>query len=544
MPITSLHHALAWVTLAAGCAGAASAQTVAPGRAPAAASSLLQDSAAARVTLGEIVWTGAALFTPAQQTALAQPFLDQALWPWQIEAWRMDLTRQLVAQGWINSGVRLAADALTPLPDGRWRLHLTVVAGVVQDLQINGLDDLDPGYVRQRLWPDPQAPLQLAQLRQRYQRLLEDPLLRQVNLQVQPGDAPGTAVLAVQVQRAPTLQWRLSAGNDTPPSIGGHALGVQATWRNLGGWGDALQWSVQAPPDRPEDARHSLSWRWPFKDSGVWLDAQTERGRAAVVEGDAQQLDIRSQLVRHELGLGQQLRDDGRSQWTQGLSVSWRQHQTTLAGEPFSFVPEEALGRTKVQTLRAWQELSVRDPQAVHSVRATLSWSHRVAFGLDAAPGAAPIETGFLNVLAQTARRLNDDGLQWQARALLQWSPTPLMALDRLALGGVQTVRGFRENQLVRDRGLVLSTSLDWAQPTQLPGQPVLHWIPFVDWGQGQNVGQPVQDLAATGVTWRWQWQRTRLELSKAWRLSPPIPRPSPARLQDRGWHVQWVMTL
>ena len=55
MPITSLHHALAWVTLAAGCAGAASAQTVAPGRAPAAASSLLQDSAAARVTLGEIV---------------------------------------------------------------------------------------------------------------------------------------------------------------------------------------------------------------------------------------------------------------------------------------------------------------------------------------------------------------------------------------------------------------------------------------------------------------------------------------------------------
>ena len=58
-------------------------------------------------------------------------------------------------------------------------------------------------------------------------------------------------------------------------------------------------------------------------------------------------------------------------------------------------------------------------------------------------------------------RRVGSDG-QWQFafRASGQFSADALMSIEKIAIGGVNTVRGYPENFLVRDNGLALSFEL------------------------------------------------------------------------------------
>ncbi len=57
----------------------------------------------------------------------------------------------------------------------------------------------------------------------------------------------------------------------------------------------------------------------------------------------------------------------------------------------------------------------------------------------------------------QLAHRLWDSDNQVILRADAQLTRDPLLPIEKFAVGGANTVRGYRDNQLVRDNGLVLS---------------------------------------------------------------------------------------
>jgi len=63
---------------------------------------------------------------------------------------------------------------------------------------------------------------------------------------------------------------------------------------------------------------------------------------------------------------------------------------------------------------------------------------------------------------AQYAWRMLDDGTQLVLRGNAQFSDSPLLPLERIAVGGFNTVRGYRENQLVRDDGFSISTEFHY----------------------------------------------------------------------------------
>jgi hypothetical protein len=60
----------------------------------------------------------------------------------------------------------------------------------------------------------------------------------------------------------------------------------------------------------------------------------------------------------------------------------------------------------------------------------------------------------------QWVRRFDDRGDQFVFRTDLQLAEDPLLPLEQFAVGGASTVRGYRENQLVRDNGFVTSAEL------------------------------------------------------------------------------------
>ena len=87
----------------------------------------------------------------------------------------------------------------------------------------------------------------------------------------------------------------------------------------------------------------------------------------------------------------------------------------------------------------------------------------------------------------QRTRRLSDWGLQGLTRLDVQLASAPLLPLEQIVVGGPYSVRRYRENQLVRDNGVMGSVearvpvmrSVSWADVVELAS--------FVDAGMAWN---------------------------------------------------------
>lgn len=89
-------------------------------------------------------------------------------------------------------------------------------------------------------------------------------------------------------------------------------------------------------------------------------------------------------------------------------------------------------------------------------------------------------------------------------RVAAQLTPDSLLSLERFSLGGVDTVRGYRQNQLVSDNGVVGSLEL------RIPltkNASILQLTPFVEVGSAWNtrgVNPDPQTIASVGAGLRW----------------------------------------
>lgn len=151
-------------------------------------------------------------------------------------------------------------------------------------------------------------------------------------------------------------------------------------------------------------------------------------------------------------------------------------------------------------------------------------------------------------------------GLNWTERlqtlnsqlffsAEIQYSDEDLLSNAKPRLGGIETVRGYRENHFARDR--IFQASFDWQIPiTQLriptlskvPGDGMVYLVPFIDYGWGQNVEIDTpkpKDISSIGLGLRWFPTETiQAEVFWGKRLRS-VNDPAEHDLQDEGIHFE-----
>jgi hemolysin activation/secretion protein len=92
----------------------------------------------------------------------------------------------------------------------------------------------------------------------------------------------------------------------------------------------------------------------------------------------------------------------------------------------------------------------------------------------------------------QYIQRLLNTQNEFILRVSGQWTDDRLLALEQLSVGGPETVRGYLENQLVRDRGIVSSAEFRVPFVFDKAGAGIVHLAPFFDYGGAWNVnGSP-----------------------------------------------------
>jgi len=496
------------------------------------------------ITARTASFSGNTVISTDELQAVAAPYLSRPITPDDVEELRQKLSRLYADRGYVSSGV------LRSPVSANDTLAFDVVEGRLTAIRLHGNGRLDPRYITRRLNHDTgrdmsregDSPFNMEVLRERYQLVLNDPLIEHMNARLMPGEQPGEAMLDVDVTLARPYQFTVFANNYRPPSVGANAIGLNASFRNLTGYGDLLEASLQNAPPSGAIGRASLAWNMPLGFSGTRFSLALDQGDSSVVEQPAAALGITSQLTSIDAGVSQTLVESLTHKFTLGLNHVRRESRTLLLGTPFSFTPNEPEGVIRESLWRFWQDYSFRTPRQVLALRSTFTQGRNnltdVA-GLPAATdSAARSFTTWMGQL-QWARQVATNGAQVVARVTVQRSADRLLALDGLSVGGVNSVRGFRENELVRDEGEYINLEFDYPALRSASGLNV-NLIPFLDYGGARNLRGPNSTLSSTGLAIHLQYKAFTADLVLAKRLQQPDTTTSAgATLQDAGIHLQ-----
>ena len=496
-------------------------------------------SSVVRIALDRFRIVGNTVFSEPELRALIARYEGREIGNEELEDARRRLTAHYVERGYINSGALI--------PDQNVSggvVTLQIVEGWLSEIAIAGKNRFAPGFIRERIAPPAGLPLNLGPLQERLQLLLQNPLIERINAELAPGEGPGEAVLRLDVQEAPPYEAGYAFSNGRSPSIGAnqHELWIGA--RNLLGRGVGLQLRTGQTSGLSD---YSLALSAPVSASDTRLSLRMDKTRSVLIEEPLRSLDIASHSKSTELGVSHPVLRTLRRDFVLGAYYYRRDNATFFLGQPFGFTPGLADGRSTIKALRFSGDFLDRSETQVLAARLTL----RV--GLDAS--GATIHPGFPDskfvarlAQVQWAKRLSESGNQLIFRFDLQDANGSLLPSEKFALGGTQSVRGYRENLLVKDRGW--TGSLEYRHPAErwLAGanaEPAdigrLQLAAFIDMGRGadeQDPGTGPKKLASVGTGVLWDpapGVQLQLYLAKALEKVEVQQR----SLQDRGVHFR-----
>jgi hemolysin activation/secretion protein len=171
------------------------------------------------------------------------------------------------------------------------------------------------------------------------------------------------------------------------------------------------------------------------------------------------------------------------------IGFDYRKNETSLLGEPFNISRGAVEGEMAVSVLRLSQEWIQRGQNHVMALRSTFNLGLDVLDATDNGISGDPNAKYFSWLgQGQYVQRLFDTQNQLVLRVTGQWTAEALLALEQLSVGGLESVRGYLENQLVRDRGFVSSVEFRLPVLFNKAGAGIVHLAPFFDFGGAWNV--------------------------------------------------------
>lgn len=415
-----------------------------------------------------------------------------------IQAARLDLTGLYLDAGYLTS--------LVVVPDqdvAEGRLRFRAIEGVLAGVVVRGeAPRFNTDVLLRPLEQLEGVPLKLQDLRRELAMVESDPRVASLSAQLRPTAVGGQSELLVEIEPRPAYSWSVGIDNLRAPSLGGEQGRLGFAHWSLFGYSDVL--NLDASIARGVDDV-SASYRLPLATTPWSLEAHYTRSDSTVIEEPFDRIDIESESRRYGLGVQRELSRSSRGASALSLGFEVRKSETYLLGLPFSFAPGVDQGRAETDAVRLRYERSRRASGHAWSLRSTLS------IGLDV--GDATLLPGepdakFVSWFSQFqyARALGPNG-QLRVDAQVQLSDDALLPLEKFSLGGYASVRGYRQNQLVRDNGYAIS--LQYQQPfAATDTASAWSWVAFADVGRGWNAKgrAPSPDtLAGAGVGLRWE---------------------------------------
>ena len=503
-----------------------------------------------RVFVREIRIIGNTVFSAEELAAVTAPYLNRELTSEDFESLRQALTLYYVNHGYVTSGAVIPDQTVT-----EGIITIQIIEGKLSRIDIEGTTHFWPSYLRDRIALSAGPPVNIKVLQERLQLLQQDPRLARINAELQPGVVRGEAELHVKVaETSPYKAW-VEFNNFQTPVVGAERGLGTVSHQNLTGHGDPFSFTY----GRSEGVNPLIdtSYSIPFTPYDTTLSASYRRNDFLVVEAPFNTLNISSQSEIFGLSLLQPVYRTLNHQVNFSVTGERLFNKTILPGFPdFNLIPGSQNDAAIVSALRFIPEWLYRTPSTVFAVRS------RFSVGLNVL--GATINPGFVNGVqvpdgrffawlgqVQAVQRLDRLwGLQVLGRYDVQLASDSLFPVEQFPVGGRFSVRGYRENTLVRDNAMVATVEARLPVLRSAQTEDLLQIAAFLDYGNAWNNGNdPVtpsrEFLASAGLGLRANFlpqNRGYFEVYWGNRLNH-ITNPR-NDLQDYGIHLQLVVQV
>lgn len=450
---------------------------------------------------------GNTVISDSELQEIAAPYLGREIDSSALEELRIAITRRYVEAGYVNSGAVIPDQDVA---DGV--ITLRVVEGRLSEIIVGGAHGFRPDWLRDRIALGAGPPLNVNQLQERMQVMLQDPQIERMEAQLAPGVERGDAVLRVDVVEAKRYIVGLGASNNRSPSVGANEAEGFFSVRNLFGRGETF--TIRGAFTEGVDDFYGV-FVTPLNARGTLLALRYINTRSSIVERPLDQLDISARSQSYEAAVTHPLVETPYGVLNAGATLANRTTANYFLGQPSQFIPGAPDGRTTVSVLRLGLEGVARSTEQVFAGRVQVS-NGLSAFGATDVSDPDVPDSLFTALLAQAqwVRVVIPGTSQLVVRADTQLTDRPLLGSEKYSLGGLDSVRGYRKDALVRDQGwfgsieyrhLVGRLAL---RAQAAPGEGAVRLAAFFDTGQAWNKDPPFASkstLSAVGAGMRWE---------------------------------------
>ena len=375
-----------------------------------------------------------------------------------------------------------------------------------------------------------------------------------------PGEKPGEANLQVIVYEDKAWRFGMAIDNHRAESIGAEQASIFVGHNNISGHGDVFNLSVGVSDGNDN---YSVDYTLPVTHRDLLFSVYHGFTDAIVIEAPFDDLDVESETWLAGMALTWPLlRELSQDLVLEGL-FEFKENQTRLLGRDFSLSPGAIDGESRAAIVGMTLDWVIRNESKVFALRTSLR------NGIDALDatlfrnnqdGTVEADGKFLtwtNQLQFVTRLASRTRLN--TRLLWQHAFDPLLSFEKLSVGGANTVRGYRENFLVRDNGVVVNLELPVQFPLEWGG--VIEVMPFVDYGLSwddvdTDITSKIRNtsdkryISSAGLSLTWRWRGLSANLTWAEPLSDnfesaedPSDNASEHGLQDDGIHFYLTYT-
>ena len=419
----------------------------------------------------DIVIKGDTIFPQAVLKGILSKYKGQDIQKTDIKAIEEQVTRLYTSQGYINSGAKFPPQEIV---DGV--LVLEIIHGRLSKVQNFGNKNLDNAYVHAHLKSSLSVPFNVNELNTSLAVLQEHELVKGINARLSPTGTPGEAALELYINERTPYQFHFGVDNHQSPSIGKNRLTLGAAYHGLGTKRDKIGVNLGFTEGYRDV---SFNYLVPVSKLDSQLDFFYQRSNFSIVEEDLKDAEIESDFQRASMNLNFEAWNDITQVGTLFFGLENTQTETSILGE--SLFPAESLVTTSFSTGIDWRIRKAK---------------HRLSFRIAAEQGlslaGATVQEGKTDgiykkastQLSYIARIMADHRIAF--RLYGQAVDDAVLPAQKFAVGGMQSVRGYRKNMFVRDNGFASSVELYFSVASRL------HLVPFFDYGAAWS--QPIKD--------------------------------------------------
>ncbi|MEH1816010.1 MAG: ShlB/FhaC/HecB family hemolysin secretion/activation protein [Nostoc sp.] len=428
---------------------------------------------------------------------LKQPLENKNITFEQLLQLRSQITKLYVDNGYITSGAFISNNQNV----ASGVVQIQVVEGELEGISILGLQRLQPGYVRSRIQRLAGKPLNQKSLEQALQLLQLDPVIQRVNAELTAGSTPGNNILQVTITESPPFHFGVTFANNQSTSVGSEQGSVFLAHDNLLGFGD--KFSAEYAGSEGLDI-YNINYSIPFNALDGTIGVRYSNSASRIIESEFRDLNIRSEAETVSFNLRQPLIHTPNREFALSLAFDLRRSQTYILNDiPFSFTEGPEDGESRVTVIRFSQDWLQRNANSVLAARSQFS------FGIDAIDATvndSGTDGRFFSWVGQFqwVQRLSPRILML-AKVNTQLTPDSLLSLEKISIGGVDTVRSYDQNQIVADNGVVGGVEVRIPLASNVE---TLQLIPFFDIGTAWNnrgINADPQTIASLGLGLNWQ---------------------------------------